>query len=245
MAISDVLTTLTARRDRFRELLAVKSVEVAADASLLQCLDALAAYFGVVVGDPEDPEDLYPRERLAANFITLTVPEIPKDTFTLEYGSIGSAELHTANSWYLYVTCNQGSSYSYYGQYFPEDSGNRIRVDAETGEIRVYWLGVPDCTYESRKDHTKESSILSFDGYHTPQYFKRPSGEGNYKLFIDGAEAQLEVYHLGKWITAPAEGLSAEYTGDYIRLIPDDLATHTAYWSSGDGVNSDEFIYMT
>lgn len=46
MAFSKILNTLTARRDRFRELLASHNVEVAADASLLQCLDALAEYLG-------------------------------------------------------------------------------------------------------------------------------------------------------------------------------------------------------
>ena len=231
MAINDVLTTLTARRDRFRELLAVKSVEVAEDASILQCLEALATYFGVVVGDPED---LYPANRLACNFITLQVPEI-------KHGSINSF-WHVSSEPRLTPVLYYNGEYKRDSNYYvAHDSGSRIRVEVGSyiGAIQVDWVG------NSGVNSTSYSSTIQFDGLHTPQYYKRPAHNGVLKLFVDGNEVPLEVYHNGRWMTAPAEGLSAEYTGDYIRLIPDDLATHTAYWTAGDGLDSDEFTYMT
>ena len=234
MAINDVLTTLTARRDRFRELLAVKSVEVAADASLLQCLDALAAYFGVAVGDPED---LYPANRLPCGFITLNIPEIQSDE-DLEVKKLTPVLGYNGE----YHALPEERYFYHY------DSGSRFRMDVSScvGQVYIYWMRSYDYDPSNADvQYAAYKSSVQFDGYHSPQYYKRPSHDGTLKLIVDGQEAPLEVYHNGRWMTAPEEGLSAEYAGDYIRLIPDDLATHTAYWTAGDGLNSDEFTYMT
>ena len=119
-------------------------------------------------------------------------------------------------------------------------------INSNAGAVTIYWLthyysALSDNVYQ----YAVYKSSVQFDGYHTPQYYKRPSHDGILKLIVDGQEAPLEVYHNGRWMTAPEEGFSVEYAGDYIRLIPDDLSTHTAYWTAGDGLNSDEFTYMT
>lgn len=243
MAISDILTTLTARRDRFRELLAVKSVEVAADASLLQCLDALAEYFGVLPG----VSDEFYGERQATDSVTL---EVPSDLSVFGIADAEHVELAKVSPIYCYVWgVAEGSEekvlLSATGQAFTAlDAGKRFSVqlndDTFRGMLHVYWSS-------NSKAATEEGlwlETLTFDGYHTPRYFTRPSGEGTYTLYLNGEVATLQVYHSGQWLAAPTEGLSGTYAGDYIRTVPSEQ-TGTAYWSAGDGLNSDEFYYLT
>ena len=47
MALSDILTKITARRDRLISILTARGVEIASDATVKQCLDALALFLQV------------------------------------------------------------------------------------------------------------------------------------------------------------------------------------------------------
>ena len=47
MALSDILTKITARRDRLISILTARGVEIASDATVKQCLDALASFLQV------------------------------------------------------------------------------------------------------------------------------------------------------------------------------------------------------
>ena len=223
MAINNVLTTLTARRDRFRELLAVKSVEVAADASLLQCLDALAAYFGIAVGDPED---LYPTVQITSNVIVLSNQYFVDGVLTPVTAVSGIDEECTSTYW-------DGTSFqTVSGVYIPA-SGEHVQVTLPDTTPRQIVL-----TYGTQTD------TIDYQGYKIPCYFRRPSGDGNYRLEIDGSLVELEVYHAGAWQNAPAEGLSVSYAHDFIR--PKTEVTNTqaiARWECDDAY-SDPFWYV-
>lgn len=223
MALADVLTSLTARRDRFRELLAVKNVEVAADASLLQCLDALAAYFGVVVGDPED---LYPTVQITSNVIVLSNQYFVDGVLTPVTAVSGIDEECTSTYW-------DGTEFqTVSGVYIPA-RGEHVQVTLPDTTARQIVL-----TYGTQTD------TIDYQGYKIPCYFKRPSGEGNYRLEIDGSLVELEVYHAGAWQDVPAEGLSADYARDFIRTKTEVTKTQAmARWENG-GVYSDPFWYV-
>lgn len=191
-------------------------------------------------------DDFY-GERQATDSVTL---EVPSDLSVFGIVDAASVELADVSPIYCYVWgAAEGSEekilLSATGRAFTAlDVGKRFSVqlndDTFRGTLHVYWS--PNS--EAAPEEGSLQETLTFDGYHTPRYFTRPSGEGTYTLYLNGEVATLQVYHSGQWLEAPAEGLSVTYAGDYIRTVPSDQ-TGTAYWSAGDGLNSDEFYYLT
>lgn len=121
-------------------------------------------------------------------------------------------------------------------------AGNRVLVDvgskpeglAET-ELTIQWL---------RGETVVKTETRTFDWKHTPQYFTRPAGEGNYSLKIGGSAVSAEVYYGGEWIDFPSGVLTAQYAGHEVRTKTATALDAIACWSN-EGADGDNFWYLT
>lgn len=120
-------------------------------------------------------------------------------------------------------------------------AGNRISVDigdqpagVTSYDLTVKWLrGGTVVKTESRR----------YDWLHHPQYFTRPSGDGNWTLKINGSAATAQVWSGGAWIAFPSGGLGPDYAGHAVRITPDPALDAIACWSN-DGADGDPFWYL-
>ena len=121
-------------------------------------------------------------------------------------------------------------------------AGNRVLVDVgsqpqtvASAMLTIQWL---------RGSTVKKTEQRLFNWTHTPQYFTRPSGEGNYSLKIGGSAVAAEVYYGGSWIDFPSGVLSSTYAGCSVRAKTAPAQDAIACWSD-DGVDGDPFWYLT
>ena len=89
-----------------------------------------------------------------------------------------------------------------------------------------------------------KTETVRFDWKHTPQYFKRPAGEGNFSLKIGGSAVSAEVYYGGEWIDFPSGVLTAQYAGCSVRTKTATAQDAIACWSN-EGADGDPFWYLT
>ena len=241
MSLSGFLTDLTAARDRFISLLASREVSVSANATLHQCLDALEALWNTTPGADGS--------RVATTRMTLIAP----DDLSLYAGESADAHYWSQDDELTVAVYNgetllTDSCTGYDGTAFAYGSlnylcaGNRVLVELgekpsgiESANLTIKW---------NRGGTTVKTETREFDWFHTPQYFTRPSGEGNYKLKINGQEASAQVYYAGAWIDVPSAGLSSLYAGCSVRLKTEPALDAVACWSC-DGADGDPFWYLT
>ena len=243
MSLSSILTDLTAARDRFITLLASHEVSVSANATLHQCLDALEALWNVNPGEEES--------RLPTTRLTLVAP----DDLSLYAGESADAHYWSPDDELTVAVYNgetlladdctgyDGTEFVY-GKLNYLCAGNRVLVELgpkpsgiDSATLTIKWL---------RGGTAVKTETREFDWFHTPQYFKRPVGEGNYKLKKTGASsaAEAEVYYAGSWMDFPSAGLSSLYAGCPVRLKTEPSLQTTVCWTC-DGADGDPFWYLT
>ena len=190
--------------------------------------------------------------RPATTKLTLTAPD---DLGLYATGNSGNASSHYwSDDDVLTVKVLRGSTVlttsctGYNGVEFETNSlshlcaGNRVMVDvgnkpeglAET-ELTIQWL---------RGSTVVKTETRTFDWKHTPQYFTRPAGEGNYSLKIGGSAVSAEVYYGGEWIDFPSGVLTAQYAGCSVRTKTETALDAIACWSN-EGADGDNFWYLT
>ena len=121
-------------------------------------------------------------------------------------------------------------------------AGNRVSVDigdqpagVTSYDLTVKWL---------RGGTVVKTESRTYDWLHHPQYFTRPSGDGNWTLKINGSAATAQVWSGGAWIAFPSGGLGPDYAGHAVRVTPDPALDAIACWSN-DGADGDPFWYLT
>ena len=120
-------------------------------------------------------------------------------------------------------------------------AGNRVSVDigdqpagVTSYDLTVKWL---------RGGTVVKTESRTYDWLHHPQYFTRPSGDGNWTLKINGSAATAQVWSGGAWIAFPSGGLGPDYAGHAVRVTPDPALDAIACWSN-DGADGDPFWYL-
>ena len=121
-------------------------------------------------------------------------------------------------------------------------AGNRVSVDigdqpagVTSYDLTVKWL---------RGGTVVKTESRTYDWLHHPQYFTRPSGDGNWTLKINGSAATAQVWSGGAWTAFPSGGLGPDYAGHAVRVTPDPALDAIACWSN-DGADGDPFWYLT
>ena len=122
-------------------------------------------------------------------------------------------------------------------------AGNRVLVELgpkpsgiDSATLTIKWL---------RGGTAVKTETREFDWFHTPQYFKRPAGEGNYKLKTNNVSSSAgEVYYAGSWMDFPSAGLSSLYAGCPVRLKTEPSLQTIVCWTC-DGADGDPFWYLT
>ncbi len=243
MSLSTFLTDLDAARIRFRQLLAGRRITVGNGATIIDCLDALASYWNVA------PNPSAETERAATTRLTLTAPE------DLDlYAGESAAAHYWSDDDVLSVKVLRGSTVltaactGYNGVDFEYNTlshlcaGERVMCNVgskpsgvESAELTIQWL---------RGETVVKTETRTFDWKHTPQYFTRPAGEGNYSLKIGGSAVDAEVYYGGEWIDFPNGVLTAQYAGHAVRTKTATALDAVACWSN-EGADGDNFWYLT
>ena len=186
--------------------------------------------------------------RPATTKLTLTAPDDPD-----LYAGEDADEHFWSDDDVLTVKVLRGSTVlttrctGYNGVEFEEDSlshlcaGNRVLVDVgsqpqtvASANLTIQWL---------RGSTVVKTEYRLFDWKHTPQYFTRPAGTGNYSLKIGGSAVSAEVYYGGEWIDFPSGVLSATYAGCSVRTKTAPAQDAIACWSD-EGVDGDPFWYL-
>lgn len=247
MSLNTFLTDLEAARSRFAGLLAGKGITLASGATIIDCLDALADYWNVAPSSGQIDANRTPTTNLV-----LTAPE---DLY-LYYGGQNDSNL-ASHYWddpdVLTLKVLRGNSVlttsctGYNGVGFEFDSlshlcaGYRVLCDVgekpsgvESAELTIQWL---------HGSTVVKAQTRTFDWKHTPQYFSRPAGEGNYSLKIGGSAVAAEVYSGGQWIDFPNGVLTAQYAGHAVRTKVQQPFDAIACWSN-EGADGDPFWYL-
>lgn len=223
---------------RVQERLAGILTEKGADTqgkSIHQLLDLLSS-FVLIPGEEVLPEE----ERSATTCLTLIAPK--------DLSLYGTDQDNVENNLRVSISGDGIQTYQcrgfdgldfVYDILTPMCAGNRVLVDLGEGSgsklLTIQW---------SNKWTGVLTETRTFDYFHTPQYFKRPSGAGAYNLKINGNIVALEVCYNGVWMEAPAEGLTEEYASCYIRTKSDYGINAIAKWTC-NGLDSDPFWYLT
>lgn len=245
MSLADTKNKLSACRDRFVQVLTAQMIPVRAGATLHQCIDALAAYWADADPGGDETGDV-------TTWLTLIAPSDPA-----LYAGLSEGASTAGHAWsdddVLSVKIWNGSTLvtssctGYNGADFEANSlshlcaGNRVACNVGT------FSGSVNLTIDwQRKGNTVKTETRTFAGTHVPQYFTRPSGNGNYILKLNGSTAAAEVYYHSQWMDFPSGGLPATYAGCPVRLKTDPRPSLNALacWSS-DGADGDPFWYFT
>ena len=121
-------------------------------------------------------------------------------------------------------------------------AGNRVLVDVGT---KPSGIDSATLTIQWRRGETVvKTESRTYDWLHHPQYFTRPSGDGNWTLKINGSAATAQVWSGGAWTAFPSGGLGPDYAGHAVRVTPDPALDAIACWSN-DGADGDPFWYLT
>ena len=120
-------------------------------------------------------------------------------------------------------------------------AGNRVLVDVGT---KPSGIDSATLTIQWRRGETVvKTESRTYDWLHHPQYFTRPSGDGNWTLKINGSAATAQVWSGGAWTAFPSGGLGPDYAGHAVRVTPDPALDAIACWSN-DGADGDPFWYL-
>ena len=256
MSLSSFLADLESARDRFRTLLSEQGLSVAQNATIHQCLDLLEAFWdsssdsGSSSGSGSSPSV---GERVPTTRITLVAPDdlslyAAPGTNDLEHYAWDDADELTVKvlmgSTVLATECtvDDGMGDFEYNSITHLSAGNRVLVDlgskpsgVESATLTIQWL---------RGTAVVKTETRTFDWMHTPTYFRRPAGEGDYSLKIDGSAVNAEVFFHGEWIDFPGGVLSSAYAGCPVRTKTETPLDAVACWSN-DGADGDSFWYLT
>lgn len=83
-------------------------------------------------------------------------------------------------------------------------AGNRVLVDVGT---KPSGIDSATLTIQWRRGETVvKTESRTYDWLHHPQYFTRPSGDGNWTLKINGSAATAQVWSGGAWTAFPSGG---------------------------------------
>jgi len=254
MSLATFLADLGTARSRFVSLLVAKDIAVSNSATIIECLAALDDFWNNASPEPEPEPEPEPdeTERPATTQLVLIAPEelnLYAGTTAAEMGSH-----YWSDSDVLSVKVLRGSTVlttsctGYNGMNFEYNSLSHLcagyRVLCNVGnkpsgidsvDLTIQWL---------RGDDIVKTETRNYDWKHTPQYFTRPSGNGNYSLKINGSAAEAEVYYGSRWIDFPNGTLSSVYAGCPVRTKTTTALDAIACWSN-EGADGDNFWYLT
>ena len=252
MSLATFLADLGTARSRFVALLQAKDIAVSNSATIIECLAALDTYLNNANPDPEpEPEPEPDPEREATTRLVLVAPEeieLYAGTTSAQLGSHYWTDSDTLSVRVLRgQTVLSTSCTGYNGMVYEYNTlshlcaGYRVLVDVgdkpsgiESAELTIQWL---------RGETVVKTETRTFDWKHTPRYFTRPSGSGNYSLKINGSAVEAQVYYNDRWIDFPNGVLTSQYAGCMVRTKNEFSLEAIACWSN-EGEDGDSFWYL-
>lgn len=126
-----------------------------------------------------------------------------------------------------------------YGEFNMLCAGRRIGI-----ELQNCRPGVDVTVSFISHGTTVQTQVVQFTGFHMPEYFTRPEGQGNWLLKLDGSIVAAEYWDGFVWQPFPSGGLGPEMAGKYIRPVSEPTIPALACWSNS-GVDGIPFLYLT